>query len=198
MHLQVVYDWRDIRLAQRLLGRSESITFGTGPRAALIAPEGQLDHLGRDPWPRRMKLLQPAGRGFRLRLVPAMTGRLHLQGQVVDVGSLFTAPAPKRLLGKAAIHREVTLVDGDSAEIVVDAVNQLRLSLKFVEPLLFKTAFWTINSILSALIVIIYFGSRVPPFTPRWDISAERLAKITAKAPELDLARKAAEQRARD
>jgi hypothetical protein len=207
--LQVVYDWRERRLVQRLLDRDQSITFGTGPRAALVAPEGQHDHLGRDPWPGRMPLLRPARGGHHLRLVPAMTGRLHLQGQMVDIGSLFTAPAPKRWFGRAALHREVTLQDGDSAEIVVDAVNQLRITISFVEapeqlprprvvePLLFKTAFWTINAILSALIVIIFFGSRVPPFTPRLDISPERLAKIAPPVREIDRAAREKEARAR-
>lgn len=230
--LRVVYDWRETPLVDRLLGREQSITFGTGPRSmppaiihqalffsvamdwlfrrlsrqsVLVAPEGQHDHLGRDPWPTRTKLLRPGRRGHRLRLYPAMTGRLHLKGQVVDIGGLFTTPAPKRFLRQPAMHREVELEPGDSAEIVVDAVNQLRLSLSFVEapetlarprlvePLLFKTAFWTVNTILASLIVIIFFGSRVPPFTPRLDLSPERLAKITPAATTLNKAAREAE-----
>jgi hypothetical protein len=218
--LQVVYDWRERRLAQRLLAPDETLTFGTGPRnfrhglggrllfflpfgvgwlyerlrwrmPALVAPEGQLDHLGRDPWPKKMALLRPARNGHRLRLLPSMTGRLHLGGQTVDIGGLFSIPAPKRFLRKPAVHRDVVLAPGDSAEIVVDAVNQLRLSLSFVEvperlarprvvePLLFKAAFWSVNSILAALIVILFIGSRIPPFTPDLAISEARLAKIS-------------------
>jgi hypothetical protein len=194
--LEVVYDWRDTRLAQRLLAPGETLTFGTGPRTMLVAPEGQADHLGRDPWPRNMPLLKPRRSGYRLRLLPAMTGRLHLQGKQVDIGGLFSVPAPKRLLRKSAVHRDVELGAGDSAEIVVDAVNQLRISLAFVEapeklgrprliePLLFKAAFWSVNTILATLIVVLFVGSRIPPFTPQLEMTPERLAKL-APPPEV-------------
>jgi hypothetical protein len=195
LKLEIVYDWRETRLAQRLLGRDETVTFGTGPKVELVAPEGQADHLGQDPWPKYMALLRPKRVGYRLRLVPAMTGRLNVRGQSVDVGSLFATPGKKRFLRKPAVHRDVDLVPGDSAEIVVDAVNQLRLSLAYVEPpetlrrpritepLLWKCGFWAVNAILSALIVIIYFGSRVPPFTPQLAISDARLARILTPEP---------------
>src|SRR5687767_816767 len=176
--LQVVYDWRETCLAQRLLAPREIVTFGTGPRTNLVAPEGQADHHGRDPWPSSMPFLRPHRRGYRLRLVPAMTGLLNLKGQSVDIGTLFTQPAPKKLFRKPALHREVDFRIGDTAVIVVDAVNQLRISLAFVdapeklarprmvEPLLFKAAFWSINTILASLIVILFVGSRIPPFRP--------------------------------
>jgi outer membrane biosynthesis protein TonB len=196
LKLEVVYDWREIRLSQRLLERGDSVSFGTGPRASLVAPEGQADHLGQDPWPKKMALLSPRRIGYRLRLVPAMTGRLTLGGKTVDVGSLFTLPAKKRFLRKPAAHRDVEFAPGDSAVIVVDAVNQLRITLgyvdppealqrpRLVEPLLFRCTFWSVNAILSALIVVIFFGSRVPPFTPDLAISEQRLAKILPPDPD--------------
>jgi hypothetical protein len=205
--LEVVYDWRDTRLCQRLLAPGETLTFGTGPRSHLVAPEGQADHLGRDPWPRQMSLLRPRRGGYRLRLLPAMTGLLYLQGKKVDVGSLFDVPAPKRLLRKPAVHRDVELAFGDTVELVVDAVNQLRITLAFVEapeklgrprivePLLFKAAFWSINTILATLIVVLFVGSRIPPFTPPLDISPERLAKLAPPAPDLVAMRKAEEMK---
>jgi hypothetical protein len=208
LKLQVVYDWRETRLAQRLLEGGEEITFGTGPGAALIAPEGQLDHLGVDPWPRRMRLLSPRRIGYRLRLCPAMSGRLQLRGKTVDVGSLFTIPAPPRFLRKPVSHREVELAPGDHAEIVVDAVNQLRITLDFVEPperlvrppsvdpLFFRCAFWSVNAILSALIVIIFFGSRVPPFRPELAISEVRLAHLLPPDPD-PMKQRMVEERAR-
>jgi hypothetical protein len=201
--LEVIYDWRDTRLAQRLLRPGEALTFGTGPRAALVAPEGQADHLGRDPWPRSMPLVQPRRGGYRLRLLPAMTGLLRVQGKQVDIGSLFDVPAPKRLLRKPAVHRDVELFNGDSADIVIDAVNQLRLSVAFVEspeklrrpraiePLLFKAAFWSVNTILATLIVVLFVGSRIPPFTPQLELTPERLAKLAPPAPDLVEVRKA-------
>src|SRR5436190_3401446 len=203
--LQVVYDWRETCLAQRLLARGEKVTFGTGPRTALVAPEGQADHHGRDPWPRSMVFLRPARGGYRLRLVPAMTGLLNLDGQSTDIGTLFTQPAPKKLFRKPALHRDVLLKRGDTAVIVVDAVNQLRISLAFVDPpeqlrrprlvdpLLFKAAFWSVNTILASLIVILFVGSRIPPFRPELAISKERLARIAPAAPDPAIKR-AAEQ----
>jgi hypothetical protein len=197
--LEVIYDWRQTRLVQRLLGRGEMVTFGTGPSAQLVAPEGQADHLGQDPWPKKMPLLRPRPIGHRLRLLPAMTGRLQVRGQSVDVGSLFAAPGKKRFLRKPAPHREIDLAPGDTAELVVDAVNQLRITLAFVdppeilrrprmtEPLLWKCLFWSVNAILSALIVIIYFGSRIPPFTPEVAISEARLARIIKTEPVRDV-----------
>ena len=208
--LEVIYDWRERRLAQRLLERSETLTFGTGATAALVAPEGQADHLGRDPWPRKMPLLRPRQGGYRLRLLPAMTGRLQLRGKQVDIGALFDLPAPKRLLGKPPLYREVQLDSGDTADIVIDAVNQLRISLAFVdppeklgrprivEPLLFKAAFWSVNTILATLIVVLFVGSRIPPFTPQLDITPERLAKLTPPAPDLVALRKAEEAKRAD
>src|SRR3954464_215922 len=102
LKLEIVYDWRETRLAQRLLGRDETVTFGTGPKVELVAPEGQADHLGQDPWPKYMALLRPKRVGYRLRLVPARTGRLNVRGQTVDVGSLFATPGKKRFLRKPA------------------------------------------------------------------------------------------------
>jgi hypothetical protein len=205
--LQVVYDWRETCLAQRLLGPGQTVTFGTGPRTTLVAPEGQADHHGRDPWPRTMPFLRPSRGGYRLRLVPAMTGLLNLKGQSTDIGALFSQPAPKKLFGKPALHRDVHLAPGDTAVIVVDAVNQLRISLAFVdppekiqrpravEPLLFKAAFWSVNTILASLIVILFVGSRVPPFRPELAISSERLAKIAPTVPDPAIKRAADEKR---
>jgi hypothetical protein len=48
--LEVIYDWRERRLAQRLLERRETLTFGTGATAALVAPRGA----GRSPGPRSL------------------------------------------------------------------------------------------------------------------------------------------------
>src|SRR5687767_5147594 len=132
--LQVVYDWRETCLEHRLLEPGQKVTFGTGPRTTLVMPEGQADHHGRDPWPVSMPFLRPVRGGYRLRLMPAMTGLLNLKGQSTDIGSLFTQPAPKKLFGKPSLYREVTLAVGDTAVIVVDAVNQLRISLAFVDP----------------------------------------------------------------
>jgi len=210
--LEVVYDWRERRLEQRLLAPGETLTFGTGPQAVLTAPEGQADHLGRDPWPRTMPLLKPRRGGYRLRLLPAMTGLLHVGGKQVDIGSLFAVPAPKPLLGKPPIHRDVQLTVGDAADIVVDAVNQLRISLSFteppeklrrprmIEPLLFKAAFWSVNTVLATLIVVLFVGSRIPPFSPQLELTAERLAKLAppppdpAKVREVEQAKLAAEE----
>jgi hypothetical protein len=210
--LEVVYDWRERRLEQRLLAPGEALTFGTGPTATFVAPEGQADHLGRDPWPGSMQLLKPRRGGYRLRLLPAMTGILKLRGKQVDIGSLFDVPAPRRLLRKPAVHRDVELASGDSADIVIDAVNQLRISVAFVEapeklsrprriePLFFKAAFWSVNTILATLIVVLFVGSRIPPFTPQLDITPERLAKLVpppsdqVKAREDESAKLAAEE----
>jgi hypothetical protein len=201
--LEVVYDWRDTRLVQRLLAPGETLTFGTGPSATLVAPEGQADHLGRDPWPRRMPLLRPRRGGYRLRLLPSMTGLLRVQGKQMDIGSLFNVPAPKRLLRKPAVHRDVEIIEGDAADIVVDAVNQLRISMAFVdapeklrrprtvEPLLFKAAFWSVNTILATLIVVLFVGSRIPPFTPQLELTPERLAKLIPTTPDLSKQREA-------
>jgi hypothetical protein len=97
-----------------------------------------------------------------------------------------------------------------TADIVIDAVNQLRISLAFVEPpeklgrprivepLLFKAAFWSVNTILATLIVVLFVGSRIPPFTPQLDITPERLAKLTPPAPDLVALRKAEEAKRAD
>lgn len=206
--LQVVYDWREVCLAQRVLQPGQKVTFGTGPRTNLVAPEGQADHHGRDPWPSSMPFLRPKSRDrYRLRLVPAMTGLLNLKGQSVDIGSLFAQPAPRKLFRKPPLWREVTMEVGDTAVIVVDAVNQLRISLAYVdapekiarpkgvEPLLFKAAFWSINTILASLIVILFVGSRIPPFRPELAISQERLARIAPTVPDPAIKRAAEEKR---
>src|SRR4051812_38492669 len=208
LKLDVAYDWRTICLARRLLEPGETVTFGTGPLTTLVAPEGQADHLGRDPWPKRMALVRARRGGHRVRLLPAMTGRLLTGGQTVDIGGLFAVPGKKRFLRKPALHRDVDIAPGDTAEIVIDAVNQLRLSLAYVEPpeilqrprlvdpLLFRSAFWAVCSILTSLILVVYFGSRVPPFRPELAISEARLARILPPPTEA-MKEKLADERAK-
>jgi hypothetical protein len=192
--LQVVYHWRRHPLGYRLLSAHQSVTFGTGRRAELIAPEGQLDAMGRAAWPRRMQLLRPARGGFRLRLWPSMSGRVISGGQTVDVGGLFATPAPPRFLRKPVVYRDIVLVNGDRADIVVDAVNQLLINISFVEPpeilprprrvdpLLLTTSFWSITATLSSLLAILWFGSRIAG--PTMAISPERFAKVVAPMME--------------
>jgi hypothetical protein len=204
--LQVVYHWRHHPLAYRLLSARHSVSFGT--RGELIAPEGQIDHLGREAWPKRMKFVRSVRGGFRLRLWPTMSGRVTKNGQAVDIGTMFTAPAPKRFLRSPAAYREIDLQNGDRADVVVDAVNQLRFAITFVEPpdvlprpkrsdpRFFAASFWTICMTLTALLGILWFGSRMPG--PNVEITPERFAKIVAPlVPDQTEAKKEAERKAK-
>ena len=66
--LEVIYDWRDRRLAQRLLARGETLTFGTGPQATLVAPEPHPDP--RTPEP-RAETSEPADTEAKTEARPA-------------------------------------------------------------------------------------------------------------------------------
>src|SRR5947207_1454814 len=90
--LEVAYLWRRHLLAYRLLAPRDGVTLGTAARVTFVAPASAR-------WPRRAALLRPVAGGYRLRLLPGMTGQLRCQGVPVDVAALLAAPAPPRRLG---------------------------------------------------------------------------------------------------
>src|SRR4051812_3073310 len=157
--LEVAYLWRRHLLAYRLLERREKATLGTARRVTFTAPANA-------PWPRRTPLLKPVPGGFRLRVQPGMSGQIRSRGELVDVAAVLQAPVPPRPLRGVPAHRDLILTPGDGGELVVDARSDLRLRLAFVDPpklisrprrhdpLLFKTGFATVASMLAALVII--------------------------------------------
>jgi hypothetical protein len=186
--LEVAYLWRRHLLAYRLLGAREKATLGTGARVTFAAPANA-------PWPRRAPLLRPVAGGFRLRLLPGMTGQLRSKGEPVDVAALLAAPAPPRFLRGPAVHRDIAITPGDGGELMVDARHGLKLRLAYVDPpqtvgrprrhdpLLFKTGFGTATVTLSALVLVLFFGDRFRT-EPNLAISPERFAKTIAPMTE--------------
>jgi hypothetical protein len=198
--LEVAYLWRKHLLDYRLLLPRESVTLGTARRVTFVAPATA-------QWPRRVPLLTPVRGGFRLRLLPGMSGQLRCQGEAVDVAALLQAPGVRRRLRKPAAHRDVMLTLSDGGELVVDAGHDLRLRLGFVDPprtigprrrhdqLLFKSGFGTATVTLSCLLVVLFIGDRVH-IDSSLAITADRYARIFAPRAE-PLPVKAAADRAR-
>jgi hypothetical protein len=204
--LEVAYLWRRHLLGYRLLAPGESARLGTSTRVTFIAPAGAA-------WPRRGSLLQPLKDGaYRLRLWPGMSGQIRARGELVDVAATLAGPAPPRRLGKPAVYRDLTLVNGDGGELVIDATTELRLRLAFVDPppvigrprrhdqLLFKTVFGTMSITLALLAVLLFIGDRMPaPSLSIWPdrvVSAKALAEASIKKVE-EAKAKAEEARAK-
>jgi hypothetical protein len=198
--LEVAYLWRRHLLDYRLLAARDAVTLGTAHNVTFVAP-------AHAPWPRRALLLKPAAGGFRLRLLPGMSGQLRCQGAPVDVAAVLATPAPRRWPRRPRVHRDVFLTTGDGGEVIVDAQTDLRLRLAFVDPprtvprfrrhdpLLFKCCFLTAAITLSALVLVLFFGDRVRT-DPTLAISPERFARTFAPMaePEPPAARMAAER----
>jgi hypothetical protein len=199
--LEVAYLWRRHLLGYRLLAAPDSATLGSSPTVTFVAPASAR-------WPRRSVLLKPAPGGFRLRLLPGMSGRLRAQGASVDVAALLASPAPPRRFRSPPVHRDVFLTPGDGGELVVDAASELRMRFAFVDapetltrprrhdPLLFKSGFLTATITLSLLLVILFFGDRFLT-DPTLAISPERFAKTFAPMAEPPAVARAAAEKAK-
>jgi hypothetical protein len=186
--LEVAYLWRRHLLGYRLLAAKDRASLGSTGGVTFVAPAGM-------GWPRRVPLIRPGADGFRLRVLPGMTGQLRCQGKTIDVAALLQAPAPPRRLRRPPLHREIILAPGDGGELLIDGERELRMRLNFVDapelvgrrrrhdPLLFRAWFITTTATLSALLVVLFFGDRFRT-DPNLAISPERFAKNFKSPPD--------------
>ncbi len=186
--LQAAYSWGKLLLGYRLLDANESISLGPSKRATFIAP--------RTPGlPARLRVVAPLRRGYRLRLWPGMAGRVSTSGVKRDVAEILAAPRPRKVLGRRRPHRDVEIVPGDAADIVIDQANKLMLRMRFVDPpeplgrppfrnpLLLRTIAGTVVTTVvllgGAMVVRDRVPERIPPI-----ITPERFAQIVAPVME--------------
>ncbi len=94
-------------IAEDIISANKGLTIGTDPSNTISVSEGKL--------PKRHRLIEPAGKGYKITLFEGLDGKIFLDNQVHSVGELDS----KGIGQKRGNYREVALTESSKGKLVI-------------------------------------------------------------------------------